>query len=408
MASRPLIDAEAAAGRLGIRKATLYAYVSRGKLRAVDGPGHSRLYDASDVERLRARSAARSGHGPVAGHALRWGEPVLETEIGAIESDGPHYRGRPAIELAGSGASFDGVAELLITGRAGDTPWSAPDLGVAPRRFRALLGEVRRPVAVLSLLIPALALRDPMRALATEHAELERARALISRMAAAVGFASQRARPEDAVHERGVARILALALTGGVGKGVVQALDRALVLILDHELNVSTFAARVAASSGADLYACVAAGLGALAGPLHGGAADRVVEWVRRVKRPDEVRRAVAEHTLRGEAIPGFGHPLYPDGDPRAPPLLAAAHELCRAAPELAVLRALVTAMERQRRERPNVDLGLAALGFGLRAPDVAPAAIFAVGRCAGWIAHVLEQRRAGFLLRPRAAAREP
>jgi citrate synthase len=132
---------------------------------------------------------------------------------------------------------------------------------------------------------------------------------------------------------------------------------------------------------------------------------QRVVEWVRRVHRPEDVPHTVAEHTLRGEAIPGFGHPLYPDGDPRTAPLLAVAQTLAGSSRALAVVRALVSAMQRQRRERPNVDLGLAALGLAIGVPDVAPSAIFAVGRCGGWIAHVLEQRRAGFLLRPRAVA---
>src|SRR5580704_6343602 len=105
-----------AARILGVKPATLYAYVSRGWVRSVPaGRGKARLYARADLDRLRTRSAARAGHGPVAGGALRWGEPVLDSAISSVEAGLLRYRGVSATELATSGVSFERVAELLWT-----------------------------------------------------------------------------------------------------------------------------------------------------------------------------------------------------------------------------------------------------------------------------------------------------
>src|SRR5829696_2340896 len=111
------VDAKAAARHLGIQVRSLYAYVSRGQIRSVPGErGRPRLYALADLERLRVRRDARSGHGAVAAGALRWGEPVLDSAITAITARGPAYRGRLAIDLAVEGVPFENVAELLWSG----------------------------------------------------------------------------------------------------------------------------------------------------------------------------------------------------------------------------------------------------------------------------------------------------
>src|SRR5262249_15722933 len=111
------IDSRAAAKHLGIQQRSLYAYVSRGQVRSVPGSGgRARLYALDDLERLRVRRDARSGHGAVAAGALRWGEPVLDSAITAITARGPAYRGRLAVELADAGVAFENVAELLWSG----------------------------------------------------------------------------------------------------------------------------------------------------------------------------------------------------------------------------------------------------------------------------------------------------
>jgi citrate synthase len=178
------------------------------------------------------------------------------------------------------------------------------------------------------------------------------------------------------------------------------------VVSADHELNASTFAARVAASAGADLYACVGAALATVSGPRHGGACDRVEALVAEAGSPRRAAAVVHERARRGEAIPGFGHTLYPDGDPRARPLFASAAALGRGrAPmqRVQTVLALVDAVGEARRELPSVECGLVAVTAALELPPGSAAALFALGRAAGWIAHALEQRAAGYLLRPRA-----
>jgi len=176
---------------------------------------------------------------------------------------------------------------------------------------------------------------------------------------------------------------------------------RALVLCADHELNASAFAVRVVASTGAALPACLLAGLAALSGPLHGGMTERVAALLAEPGMKADPAGALAARLDRGERLPGFGHRLYPAGDPRATALLAALdpgpwwQSVFAAAEELTGLR-------------PNIDAALVALERTLRLPEGAALAIFATGRTAGWIAHALEQRQDGRLIRPRASYAGP
>lgn len=170
---------------------------------------------------------------------------------------------------------------------------------------------------------------------------------------------------------------------------------RALVLMADHELNASTFAARVAASTGASLSAACLAGLSALSGPLHGGMAARVEALVEEADRRDAAR-AVSSRLEQGASLPGFDHPLYPGGDPRAAALLARFEP-----PE--PLTALWQATRAATGLAPNIDFALVALARGLALPQDAPFILFATARSAGWTAHAIEQLQTGRLIRPRA-----
>jgi citrate synthase len=388
-----LLEARHAAALLGVKVRTLYAYASRGWLQSHRGQGRTKRYNRDDIERLKARRDARLGHGAVAAGALRWGEPVLESALTYIEPEsGPFYRGRIARGLAREGVPFEAVSELLWTGRLPQAPpqWPPAEL---PPRLSSLLPAGEPPLTALQVAVPALAARDPGRF--TFHDEEARARSLVTQLAACVALATGKtARPA----RPGVAQLLLLALGGSDRPQAVSAVDAALVLMADHELNASTFAARVAASAGADLYACVAAALATLSGPRHGGACDRIEALIAETgSDPKRARQVVSDRLRRGEAVPGFGHPLYPGGDPRAPLLLEAAHKL--GGKRARVAFTLAEAMP----EPPAVELALVALAAALDLPRGAATAIFAVGRSAGWIAHALEQRAAGYLLRPRA-----
>lgn len=268
----------------------------------------------------------------------------------------------------------------------------------------ALLPPAAHPLTTLALAVPALGSVDAARFGAGAEDEKVRARALVLRMAALLGFASDRGRARAAVASGSVARAVLLGLGGRADVAAERAVNRALVLLANHELNASAFAVRITASAGADLYACFSAGLAAASGPLHGGSCDRVEALVADAGSAAGARAVVRALVRRGEAVPGFGHVLYPEGNPRAPPLLRAALALHPTPPApLRTLLALIDAMAEAGGAALTVDVGLVAIALALGLPPGSAVSLFAVGRAAGWVAHVLEQREAGFVLRPRA-----
>jgi len=411
------VSAREAAALLDVKLATLYAYTSRGLVESIPSTrGRARLYRRRDLERLRARRDARAGHGPVAAGALQFGEPVLDSAVTAISPErGPLYRGHSALVLARTGTPFEVVAELLFGSELPAEPawpailasWQVDRLGVSVRALRELLADSLPPLTVLALLVPLLASRDPGRFSERPEAVLPRARVLIRRMAAALALARPGARNEPAILEAlgagSIAHTIAVGLGARGGARAVQAIDAALVLAADHELNASTFAARVAASTGADVFGGITAALVCLAGPRHGGAADRVEALVAAIGEPGEAERIVHERQRRGEIIDGFGHPLYPEGDPRGATLVELARELAPPPGPARTCLELVDAMQQGGGGAPTVDTGLVALALALELPPGSAGGLFSVARSAGWVAHILEQYAAGYLVRPRA-----
>jgi citrate synthase len=175
-----------------------------------------------------------------------------------------------------------------------------------------------------------------------------------------------------------------------------------LVLVADHELNASTYVGRCIASTGATLYSVVLGALGALSGPKHGGETSRVEAFLRDALSSRDVQGVVAERLKRGERIPGFGQPLYPDGDPRGRAIIEAL-KVSRYA------RASARAIDIGQRvsdligRHPNVDFSLGAVSVALRLPPGSGLGMFLIGRSVGWIAHAMEQYATGALIRPRA-----
>jgi citrate synthase len=189
---------------------------------------------------------------------------------------------------------------------------------------------------------------------------------------------------------------------------LVGVLDAALVLLADHELAASTVAARVAASVRADPYAVVSAGLATVSGTLHGGASLGIEALLDEIDRPELAATVVGDRLRRGERLRGFGHRLYPDGDPRAGFLLARLRATAAGSPRMAVVDALLEATTRRGLPEPNVDLALAALAHVTAMTRGAAEAIFAVARTAGWVAHALEEYGRNIPIRPRAVYTGP
>ncbi|HEY2578691.1 MAG TPA: citrate synthase [Streptosporangiaceae bacterium] len=440
------ITAEAAAERLGVKRATLYAYVSRGVLmrrRAADGRGS--LFDPREIERLALRGRPR--------HAPSGAELVIESAVTEISGERLSYRGHEVTALAAS-HSFEDVATLLWTadtsqelddpaapprpgegrssGRvprpqrdpwlsngqpqrqhvkdpAAQAPWRATAAAVAAgSAAQSALPPSALPIERLQVIVPALAATDPLRLHLAAPAVIAAAQAMIAGM---VDCLPARRPPAPAAGRpsAGIAgRLWGKLCPVPPAPGLLGALRSALVLLADHELAASTLAARVAASVRADPYAVVATGLGALGGPLHGGASLGAEGMLAAAATPAEVPVVVGDLLRRTGRVPGFGHFLYPAGDPRAVCLLGLTGQAVPESPRLAVASAILAEMRRRALPEPNIDFALAVLADVTGMITGAGEAVFAVARTAGWIAHALEEYARNAPLRPRAVYTGP
>ena len=388
------LSAGRAAEELGVNLATLYAYVSRGMIRseAVEGKKRNRRYRAEDVRRLKERKERRRDPDRVVEGALHWGTPVMESGITLIDDGRLYYRGRDVAALAGQ-KSIEEVAALIWTGdeataRALFSAEGKPLSG----RIRAVLGSVTGmpPVDVFQVLLPLAAAEDPA-AYDLRPSAVARTGARILRLMTRMASGEQAP---------------GLAETLGRGWSPLEAgalLDAALVSCADHELPVSTFAARCVASSGANPYAVVLAGLAALGGVKHGGEIELVETFLREVEAAGDARAVISGRLGRGERIPGFGHSLYPEGDPRGAGLLRLVTEAYPESPAVALSEAVAGAVLRLMGGRPTVDFALATVARTLELPTGGAVALFGLGRTVGWIGHAIEQYEDDSLIRPRA-----
>lgn len=391
-----LISAREAARRLAVKPATLYSYVSRGKLRRVSGPdGRSRLYLAADVERLRARSAARSGHAAVAEGALRWGEPVLDTSICKVGEDGIFYRDRSLASLIDERVGFEAVCALLweVGDDTGDPPANlTPWLGPPQHQARDRLSLTN-----LQLQLLGASQEDPRAFPLPAHLDKRRAQALLRLFAAAVAPDAPTA--DRALTAPTLAAALAVAL--GVPDGT-DAIETLLICCAEHGLNVSTFTARIAASTRVDIFGCLGAALHCFSGPMHGRSSVQLWDAVVELEATGDIEGGLHRRIESGQTVHGFGHRLYPKGDPRASILV----NVATGYGDTEMLDHVLTAgqgMAHLGQSPPNLDFGVVAVVAALGLPREACPLLFAFGRIAGWVAHIFEQRQSPGLLRPRA-----
>ncbi|MEV6952895.1 citrate synthase [Streptomyces sp. NPDC051183] len=372
-----------AAELLGVKPATVYAYVSRGQLTSRRDPvGRGSSFDAREVAEL-ARRNRREAAAPA-------GELSVRTALTLIEPDRYYFRGVDAVALA-SRHSYEEVAEWLWTGalpRGARFTAPAEPLAAA-RRAVAALPEHSGPVDRLRVALAAAAVADPLRFDLSEEAVLGSARCLIPTLVGALPEAGPSGWPGDGR----IARQLWARLTArDPDPDALAVLDLALGLLADHDLAASTLAVRVAASARAHPYAAVSAGLGALEGPLHGAAGRLAHRMLVEVLERGGAAPVVAEYLRAGRRVPGLGHRLYKGEDPRAQALFARLEGLPQAAPALGAAREVAATMTRQGGLHANVDLALAVLTVSCGMAAEAGETVFAVARTAGWIAHALEE----------------
>jgi citrate synthase len=401
------LDSALACERLGVKAATLYAYVSRGLVHSRRGAdGRTRLYSAEDLERLAGRAERRRDPESRVRGALHWGGALLDSELTLIEGGSYFYRGRDVGELARH-AHLEEVAALLWLGDEAASREIFPGrLEPVPRSWRPALARVARAH-------PAETLHVALRLAASEDSGAfdrrpERSSRCGARILGTLAMAAARL-------DRPVRGGVAAALHRGWAprrRDAEAVLDAALVLLADHELNVSSFTARCIASAGSSPYDAVSGGLAALRGFRHGGCSDQmeallsslgIAAGMRSPPSRPRLRDELARRLETGGPVPGFGHRLYPQGDPRCRALLGVLAERARHSRVLEAAATLAAEGESLLGDRPNVDFALAVLSAELGLRPGGAFTLFAIGRTVGWVAHTLEEYRRDRLIRPRA-----
>lgn len=379
------LTAEEALAVLQTKPQTLYANVSRGRIRSKPLPDDPRrsLYRSEDVHRLANRRPGRKRDSAVAADTIRWGLPIMRSGISTIIDGRLLYRGCDAAELSET-ATLEEVAALLwqmdfdnLTIGNNKTNMVGNQIGTTPlERLFAVFGLRAANDLPSSGRSAAILQREAFGLLQLFHNTV-------------LGVPSS----NMPIHER-----IALAWQRPRASDLIR---RVLVLLADHELNASTFAARVAASTGAPLSAASLAGLSTLIGPRHGRAAATSAAIVLRA-REIGAEAAIKDKLRQGAQFHFFGHPLYREtGDARASALL---EHLELPTPYRDLERSAADILG----EKPNVDFALAAATEVYDLPLDAPLLLFALARVVGWLAHALEQVDNGSFIRPRAEFTPP
>ena len=385
-----LIDPNSADTVLGVTRATLYSYVSRGLLRALPiQNGRGSHYLRHEVERLAAQSKGGRKPREAASHTLDFGLPVLPSSLCLIADNQLWYRGKNAVELAQT-ASLEDVAALLWQADPSIFEFTTIEPDAHWQSMQVVLRDTPlfdRSLALFAYAASRLHVLAPEASIQEQHA---RAANLLQLMARSL-LASPANHPgtvPQPLHQQ-------CAAAWQVDDNGAQLIRRALVLCADHELNASSFTARCVASTKSSLHAAIIGGLAALSGRRHGAATEQLEDlWDQAATR--SVKDLIANKPQHRRGVAGFGHRLYPIGDPRAISILqglkvdAAGQDLCEA-------------VMQTNGEEPSVDFALVALRRHLNLPRGAALVIFALARTVGWIAHAFEQKEDGHLIRPRA-----
>jgi 2-methylcitrate synthase/citrate synthase II len=339
-----------------------------------------------------------------------------ESAICEVNPDaGLRYRGYDVHELA-ERAGFEEVAWLILHG---ELPSKAEltqfhqDLADAqslPRpvlEMLKLLPKQGHPIDALRTGVSMLGMFDPDAADNSHGANQRKATRLLAQVTTLVTSAWRISEGQEPVSAGSpLAARLVQGLTGRAAESwQTEAFNLIFILYAEHEFNASTFAARVTASTLADMHAAITSAIGALKGPLHGGANEEAMHVLRDIGTPANVDAWVSERLARREKISGIGHRVYRTGDSRVPSMRALARRLAERFGEqqmVAVCEELETVMSRRKGLCANLDLYAAPVLHMLAIPPVLNTPIFACARIAGWCAHVIEQHDHNRLIRPR------
>ncbi len=392
---------------LGVKRETVYAYVSRGILhRVLAMDGRTSLFDRAEVEELRrGRRPDRDGE-------MR---TVLATRLTRVSDKGLWIRGHDLIDMVGRGAGFSDVTDLLWRSPEDDR-WPQPAERVTVNQLAGNQLTADQSVAdmaqwahaplldQLRILVAAESAADPLRGDLSDRSVRAAGRRALSAMVSGLtvaGISTSTPWPADGdVDGAGdgdkpdLAALLWPRLTSNQSSpSQLRALDMALALLADHGLAASTFAARVAASVRADPYSVIGAGLGALGGPLHGAASMAVHRlYASAGAAGGDPAPVIGEMLQPDRPLPGFGHSVYRSQDPRYSALMAQIVTGWSDDPRLRTVFRVRDIVAERSDALANIDLALGALTYLGDMPVDAGEAIFAVARTAGWLAHAMEE----------------
>ena len=410
-----LLTSEEAARVLGVSRATLYAYVSRGlieSIRAVDG--RTSRFRLDDIQDLAAKGRPRPRN------ARNGGSARIVSSITRVDELGPAYRDRPVDELIGR-THFEDVARLLWSGTLDDAGASPTATWPADRTIVSTIDAIAQRQRLsdtdrLRLAVVLAVGANPLRSTTNPQGIIDNAGALIATAAATVCRESFGAEPNAngrIAHQLARHFCSSTGLDDALVADLATVIDALLVSLADHGIAASTFAVRVAASTRADAYSCVLAGLGAMSGHLHGGASAQVTKLLSAADPGTDLdlwaTTTVGEHLDDGKQLPGFGHTIYASTDPRYTRLLTVFRSLAFMDRTADRLDALTAAAQKGAPVYPNIDLAIGGLCHAARLPQDAGVTIFTIARMVGWFAHIIEEYGERPLrFRPRGVYAEP
>jgi citrate synthase len=346
------------------------------------------------------------------------GVVAAESSVSSIIDGVLTYRGINIDDLA-THASFEEVIYLMFYGKLpnqGELDQISKDLAENASVPKEVIDHIRlypkniHPMAALRTAISALGLYDQDADVMEEKANFQKAiriQAKIGTIVTAFARIREGKEPVAPRSDIGFAENFLYMLTGEEPSAIsIKALDKALVLHADHEFNASTFTARVTVATLSDMYSGITSAIGALKGPLHGGANEQVMSMLEDIGEVANAEGYISNALANKEKIMGFGHRVYKDGDPRAKHLKEMSKQLTKITGEpkwyeMSVkIDDIVTS---EKGLKPNVDFYSASVYHSLGIPRDLFTPIFAISRASGWIAHILEQYSNNRLIRPRA-----